>query len=632
MRIRIHNAIQQWKRPLRLLPSMVRRRTRREDGPIDPGAAPTPPRDPELTLHYPTTSLGRVLDQTADRFGDAPAIVYGESRWTYGELLRDVNRLAAGLARMGVGKGDRVMMTLPNCPEFVTSFMAVQKLGAIVVNAGPLMGADDLRSLCAMTRPRMLIGLDLQAPMLTRIDAIESLTAAVLHDDRQLTRLWVSLKDYQKIWKRLGYRARLWQTRQSNGRNGHDRSIEELMAEAPSRPPTVAPDPDQTAVLQPTGGTTGSLKVAQLSHRNLLANATQISSCVHIQAGQDRILAVLPMFHVYGLTTCLITSLFHGAAMVPLTRVIIAQILDAIATNRPTVIPLAPAIIEPICDALDRNPRPDVIEAVQSAVVTSGAAPLTVETSQRFERLTGTRIAQGYGLTEAAPVTHANPTTDPRPGSIGLPLADTAVRIVDTDDPTRDAEPDAAGELWISGPQVMSGYFENASESQRVLKTDATGRTWLRTGDVVRVDDDGYFHVLDRCKDMINCGGLKVYPGKVECVLKQHPKVVDAAVIGRPDAVKTEIVVAIVVLEPNTVDDDALRDDLRTHCRRHLAFYEVPRRVKVVESLPRTSLGKLQKYRLRDDADSNVQGAADKAAPHPAKNGGTPRGNGKEHA
>ena len=229
----------------------------------------------------------------------------------------------------------------------------------------------------------------------------------------------------------------------------------------------------------------------------------------------------------------------------------------------------------------------------------SGAAPLTATVAERFERLTGARVIEGYGLSEASPVTHANPVKSPRYGSIGLPLPDTRYRVAEVDDPTRDVPVGEPGELLISGPQVMSGYFANRIDTERVLKLDADGVTWLRTGDVVRMDEDGFVYVLDRTKDMIIRSGLKVYPAKVERVLARHSAVADAAVIGRPDPIHTEVVIAVIVPKVAEANREALIDALKAECREHLAPYEVPMHFEFVEKIPRSLLGKALKKELR---------------------------------
>lgn len=541
-------------------------------------------------LHYPSTTVGQLLDQTADRFSDAPAMAYGEVRWSYTQLREKVNRMAAGLALQGVRKGDAVLMTLPNCPEFIVSFLAISRLGAVVVNAGPLMGVVDLTKVMDMTRPRVVIGLDLQASSLARASSAHRHTRFV----------WVSLKCYQPMLKRLGYRIKLWQAGEGVLEEERQMGMAKLLAEAPARPPTVAPKQDDTAVLQPTGGTTGTLKVAMLSHRNLLANATQLSVWARLREGQESVLAVLPMFHVYGLMTCMFTSVMSGGLMIPLTRFRVGEVMSAIARHKPSVVPLAPAIAEAMCEALEQSPAPEVIEAMRHTLVISGAAPLRPETAERFEKLTGARIVQGYGLTEASPVTHINPLADRRLGTIGIPTPDTLARLADLNDPAADAPIGEPGELLVSGPQVFEGYYGNEQETRHVLHIDAEGRRWLRTGDVARVDPDGFFFILDRRKDMINCAGLKVYPAKVEHLLQTHHAVQDAAVVGRPDSKNGEAVTAIVVATDARHDAQALAAELKAYCRAHLAPYEVPSRFEFVDAIPRSGLGKVLRYVLRD--------------------------------
>jgi long-chain acyl-CoA synthetase len=563
------------------------RKPRHEHVPQQPWLAEIHKAGLPATLTYPSTTLSRVLDQTADRFGSATAMIYGEQKWTYRELLAQVNRLAGGLAGLGVRHGERVLLTLPNCPEFVIAFFAIQKLGAIAINAGPLMGADDLERAINLTTPRVTIGLDLQSPLLMR--ACHG--ASVQHS------IWVSLQVYQTALKRLGYRYKLWQRESPNGDKIHHLRLADLMVQAPARPPTIEPEPSDIAVLQPTGGTTGSLKLVQLSHRNLLANATQIGVWMGSRMGQERHLAVLPMFHVYGLTTCLISAVCSGACMILATRFSPRETIELLRRHRPTLFPLVPAIAHALSDALERDPEGTRLEDLRLCV--SGAAPLPLEIAERFTRLTGAQIVEGYGLTEAGPVTHVNLPGKPRAGSIGLPMPDTRVRIVDLETGQRDVALGEPGEMLIAGPQVMSGYFAQPNETRRALSTDEHGTVWLHTGDVVRCDEDGYFYVLDRQKDMIIRSGLKVYPARVESVLRSHPEVADVAVIGRADAVHTETVVAFIVRRNPDEPAHGLIDALRAHCREHLAPYEVPAAFEFIDQIPRSPLGKTLKKDLR---------------------------------
>jgi long-chain acyl-CoA synthetase len=598
------------------------------------------------SLVYPTTSLGRILDQSAERYGDATAVVYGSMRWSYRELLAQVNRTAGGLASIGVRRGDRVLLTLPNCPEMVTTFLAIQKLAAVAVNVGPLMGADDLTSVMAMTAPRVAVGLDLQAPLLNRAGRDSS----VEHW------LWVSLQSYQPVLKRLGYQYKLWQGGSGHGQRAEHTEMAELLAQAPARPPTVEPDLEKVAVLQATGGTTGTLKLAQLTHRSLIANATQVSTWMGCRAGQERFLAVLPMFHVFGLTTCLVAPVFNASCMILMTRFNAVEALETVRRERPTVFPLVPAIVSGLCDELEKQQKkehrkPAPLDSIRLCV--SGAAPLPPAAIERFAGLTGAPVIEGYGLTEASPVTHVNLLGKPRPGSIGLPMPDTRMRIVQVEsDPNhpRDVAPGETGELYICGPQLMAGYFSNPEQTRNVLWTDENGDVWLRTGDIARMDEQGFFYIVDRKKDMIIRAGLKVFPAKVETVLRKHPRILDAAVVGRADAVKTETVVAVVVAGPAPApadksapaptpeqDQAQLADQLRALCREHLAPYEVPQQFEFRTELPRSALGKLLKRELRNappaPAPAQSKGHVNRIEGLTPDNGrASSNGNGKAHA
>jgi long-chain acyl-CoA synthetase len=558
-------------------------------------------------LVYPSTTLSRLLDQTADRFGDATALVYRDRRWTYQQLLSDVNRIAGGLAQRGIRQRDRVLLALPNSPEFVASFLAIQKLGAVAVNVGPLMGPDDLIKAIAITTPQAAIGLDLRIPMLVPVS----------HEAPSIQHwIWSSLEPYQGPIDRIGYRVKRWYGGNGFSDKARHVSLIDMMNEAPARPPTLEPRPDDIAVLQPTGGTTGGLKLAQLSHRNLLANAMQVQACSDAQPGQDRILAVLPMFHAYGLTTCLTTGIFSAAEIILLTRFDAAGTLETIREHSPTIFPLVPAICDHLCHEIERRGITDApLKGVRLCL--SGAAPLSKATAERFRRLAGARVLEGYGLTEASPVTHANLPGRNRLGTIGVPLPDTFAKVVQPDDPARELPPGEIGEMLISGPQIMGGYFGDPEQNRGVLSTDPSGRTWLHTGDMATMDKDGYFSIVDRKKDMINCSGLKVYPSRVEQVLMQHPAVKEAAVFGRADRIRTEHVVAAIVTKTPTENPAGLIDELKTFCRKHLAYYEVPESIEVLDSLPRSPLGKVLKTQLRQQAPAPTPTPTPTPTPNP---------------
>ena len=569
-------------------------------------------------LIYPTTTLGRLLDQTADRFGPSTAVVYNHHTWSWKEIREQANRMAGGLAQLGVRRGERVVLTLPNCPEFIIAFFAIQKLGAVVVNAGPLMGADDLVTVFTLTSPRVVIGLDLQSPILCRAGKDSTVEHWV----------WVSLAFYQSVFKRIGYQFKLWHERDPKANPDQHIALDKLMAEAPSRPPTVEPDMDKTAVLQPTGGTTGTVKLVQLSHRNLLSNAAQVCIWMGGRYGQERTMGVLPMFHVYGLTVGLLTTVYGAGQILLATRFGAVETIELIRRYKPTIFPIVPAMCDALCDELEKQAKEKGGPSTHLdglRVCISGAAPLLKETSERFMRVTGAQLIEGYGLSEAGPVTHANVLGHPRIGTIGLPMSDTQCRIVDIETGTTDVLPGDCGEMLVSGPQVMSGYFSSPEQNRAVLTTDEQGRVWLHTGDVVRVDEEGFFHIQDRKKDMIIRSGLKVYPAKVEKVLMTHERIADAAVIGRPDTVHTEEVVALVVLKSPPENREELANALRAYCRQHLAPYEVPAKIEFLDRLPRSALGKLLKKELRAIPPLGSAGSNGNGNGHPNPNVDPPR-------
>ena len=567
------------------------------------------------TLVYPSMSLSRLLDQNAERFGDATAIVYNHRKWTWLELREQTNRLAGGLAHLGVRRGERVILTLPNCPEFIISFFAILKLGAVVVNVGPLMGADDLLTVFTLTSPRVVIGLDLQSPILCRAGKDSTVEHWV----------WVTLAFYQSVFKRIGYNFKLWHERDPKANREQHTTLKKVMADAPARPPTVPPDLDRPALLQPTGGTTGTVKLVQLSHRNLLSNAAQVSAWMQAQYGQERVMAVLPMFHVYGLTVGLLSGMYLAAELILETRFGASETVELVRRYKPSIFPIVPAMCDALCDELEKQHAergtPTRLDGLRVCI--SGAAPLTAATSDRFMRITGAMLIEGYGLSEAGPVTHANLAGQPRIGTIGLPMPDTLCRIVDIETGTTDVIPGDCGEMLVSGPQVMSGYFSSPELNRKVLTTDEQGRVWLHTADIVRMDAEGFFHVQDRKKDMIIRSGMKVYPAKVEKVLTSHEQIIDAGVIGRPDTVHTEEVTAYVVPKVMPENREEFAAALRAFCRQHLAPYEVPAKIEFLEKLPRSALGKLLKKDLRVmlpiGSQESPAGETDPKTPSPNK-------------
>jgi long-chain acyl-CoA synthetase len=570
------------------------RRTNGEGAPDAEPQAPWPwakqyPRHVPTALRYPRMSVGHLLDQAAARYGHLDAIGFDRARITYDELKAQADRFAAGLAQLGVSPGDRIAIALPNCPEYVVAFFATLRLGAVVVQAGPLLGPAELAVLSAKTSPKVVIALDLLGD---RIGAVAN-SSFVQHV------ITVSLSPHLSRTDQLGYWFKLRGSKYTGG-NGESSKVtryEQLLAEAPAYPPAARVEPDRDlAVLQPTGGTTGGLKVAKLTHANLLANACQVATWTGMVEGQETVLAVLPLFHAYAMTSCMIAPIYGKSTMILQPRFEAGAVLDAIRTHRPTIFPLVPAIAVALTQKVEADAKAEPLPPIRLCV--SGAAPLTLKVKEAFEAWSGARIIEGYGLSEASPVTHVNPTDGrDKVGSIGVPLPDTEARVVNPDGEgnIEPLAPGVIGELIIRGPQIMKGYLSDPEATADMIRDG-----WLWTGDLATMDDDGFFTIVDRRKDLIITAGFNVYPGQVEKTLCKHDGVAECAVVGEPDEEKGEVVKAFVV---RAGDSDVSDDALREHCREHLAPYEAPRTIEFVDELPRSYLGKVLKYRMRQAYD-----------------------------
>jgi long-chain acyl-CoA synthetase len=357
---------------------------------------------------------------------------------------------------------------------------------------------------------------------------------------------------------------------------------------------------EDVAVLQYTGGTTGVPKGAMLTHYNIFANVVQTECWAHsnLRRGEDTYLLVIPFFHIYGFTVGLIEGVWRGVQQVLIPKYDVEALLAAIRDYRPAYFPAVPTIYI----SLLNHPKAKEYGIGKIRSFNSGSAPLPVEVIEQFERLTGGTLNEGYGLSEASPVTHTTPALARRkPGSIGLPLPDTDIKIVDLETGLRELPVGEEGELCIAGPQVMKGYWNRPDETDIALRRDEAGRTWLYTGDVARMDEDGYTYIVQRKKDMIIVGGFNVYPSEVEGVLYAHPAVMEAAVIGIPDAYRGEVVKACVVLKQGA---SATPEELTEHCKGGLAEFKVPCEVEIRESLPKTAVGKILHRVLREEHQS----------------------------
>ncbi|MEH1100286.1 long-chain-fatty-acid--CoA ligase [Micromonospora sp. CPCC 205561] len=542
--------------------------------------------DVPATVAPSDESLVDLLRDAARRFGPRVALDFYGATTTYADLVDQVGRAAEALRRLGVERGDRVALVLPNCPQHVVAFYAVLRLGAVVVEHNPLYTAGEFTTQLADHGARVAVVWDKVATLVrgaATATAIETVVAVDL--TRALPR-----------HKRWALRLPLARARASRaamtGPAPCAPSWERLVAEAsPLAAEHPAPGPDDTALLQYTGGTTGTPKGAVLTHRNLRANAAQGRAWVPgLRDGEETVYAVLPLFHAYGLTLCLTFAVGIGATLVLFPRFDVEQTLDAVRRRPPTFLPAVPPIYERLATAA----RERGVDLSSARYAISGAMALPGATVELWESVTGGLLVEGYGMTETSPVALGNPVSPARrPGTVGVPFPSTDVRVVDPEDPARERAPGEAGELLIRGPQVFAGYWNRPVETATALLPGG----WLRTGDIVVTDADGFVTVVDRIKELIITGGFNVYPSEVEDALRRVPGVRDAAVVGLPGARGGEEVVAAVVAEEGADVDEA---GVREACRGHLTGYKVPRRVFVVEELPRSQIGKVLRREVRD--------------------------------
>lgn len=528
-------------------------------------------------LDYGDTTLVEQFETTVGRHGDRPAFDFFGRSTTYASLDASVRRVAASLRDLGVGAGDRVVLMMPNCPQHVIAFQAVLRLGAVVAEHNPLYTASELAYPFEDHEARVVIVWDAAVPVVERLEA----TSAVEHI------VAVDLTEELPLTKRLALRLPIAKAREARAKlttpAPNAIPFSSLTSASPLPDSHPRPGPDDLALLLYTSGTTGSPKGVPLTHRNLVANCLQGRAWVPgLVEGRETFLIALPMFHAYGITIGVLFGISIGAKLVLIPKPEIGLLMDAIEKEVPSFIPAVPPLYARIVDEADR--RGVSIRGIRFSL--SGAMPLPVDLVERWESATGGLLVEGYGLTETSPVVVGNPmTSDRRPGSIGVPFPDVTVRIADPDDLSRDVDFGQRGELLVKGPQVFNGY-RNLPKETEVAFHDG----WFRTGDVVTMEPDGFITVVDRIKEVIITGGFNVYPSEVEAVLREHPSVEQAAVVGIPQADGSEQVVAgIVLTEHGTLD----REGLRAHAKQHLASYKVPQRFVALPELPTNEMGKI---------------------------------------
>ncbi len=527
-------------------------------------------------MNYPRRPLGDILRLTASDVPDKPATAFLGAQLTWAEIKERSDRLSTALARMGIVKGDRIGIMLPNSPQYVIAAFAILRIGAIVVNINPLYTPREIAVVAKDSAMRLLIALDMLAP-----------AALAIRDQTVVEKIIItSAGEYSAAAAPCPHVV------------GTERLCDVLASVQQSDLPRVSIDPENdVAVLQYTGGTTGVPKGAMLTHYNLFANVIQTTVLHHPDQhrGEERTLLVIPYFHIYGFTVGLLSVAWQGGLQILIPKYDVEALLTAIRDFRPTYFPAVPTIYVSILN----HPKAREYGIDKIRAFNCGSAPLPVEVIDQFERMTGGTLNEGYGLTEASPVTHTTPGLSRRkPGSIGVPIPDTDVKIVDLVEGTKELPRGAEGELCVAGPQVMKGYWNRPDETEIALRKDSEGRTWLYTGDIARMDEDGYAFIVQRKKDMIIVSGFNVYPSEVESVLFTHPGVMEAAVIGVPHGYHGEVVKAYVVPKPGA----QLRvEELKAHCAANLAEFKRPVEIEIRDALPKTAVGKVLRRALREE-------------------------------
>lgn len=535
-------------------------------------------------LDYPNEPLDWLLSHAATTVPDRTLChFYGESL-RYDEAYAQARALAATLQENGIEPGDRIGVLLPNLPETIVSLFGIWAAGGVAVSLSPLMVAEEVASLVKNTQCKAVITLDVLSPL-------------ICHDDCPVNLvLMTTLTGRLAFWERIGLSwirfMRLgFSSPCPNRRVLAWNDVVHGKREYRERPKFSR---DELAYILPTGGTTASPKAVMLSHGNLMANAWQLKSWTGGRHGEETILAVLPFFHSYGLSTCLTNGVAIGATLILHHRFRPTAAVQLIEEHRPTLFPAVPAMLRAMNTQVLRHGHHD-LSSLRSCI--SGGAALPVSVADEFRQHSGCQLVEGYGLSEASPVTHAGPLDGTAvAGTIGLPLPDTQARIVDVATGTETLPLGEVGELAIRGPQVMLGYWNNPEETARVLRDG-----WLFTGDLGTCDHNGLFRIVDRKKDLIITSGFNVYPGDVEEVLRGYEGIEDAAVVGVPDDDRGELVKAILVTKnPGNFH----RHQFDEFCRKHLAAHKRPRVVEVTaEDLPRNFLGKVLRRNLRESLD-----------------------------
>lgn len=542
------------------------------------------------TIEYPPGPVFQFLENAAAKYPDRACTIFKGAVITYKEMNAITDRIAAALVAMGVKKGDRVGIFMPNTPQFVMAYFGILKAGGVVVATNPLYTPPEIEHQANDS------GVEI---MFVMTNFYKTIKAA--QPKTKIKKLIVTnLKEYLPPLLRVLFtlaKEKKGGFRIEGGLAEGDIWFQDLLAKYANAPrPHVEVGSDDLALFQYSGGTTGISKAAMAMHRNIVANTLQISSWMTgLVEGGETVLMAIPLFHVYGMVAGMLFAMRAAATMVMIPNPRdLHDVLTSIQKYRPTIFPGVPALYNGI------NNHPDVkagkynLSSIKACI--SGSAPLLRETKETFEKLSGGKVFEGYGMSEAPTATHCNPLNGVnKTGSVGMPLPDVDCKIISLDDGETEMPVGEIGEIVIHGPQVMKGYHNMPTETANTLRTLKDGKVWLFTGDIGRMDEDGYFYIVDRKKELIKPGGYQVWPREVEEVLAAHPKVLEVGVAGIPDPYRGETVKAWIVLKPG---ETVTEEELKAFCKERLAAYKVPTHYEFRSELPKTTVGKILRREL----------------------------------
>ena len=541
------------------------------------------------TIDYPKKPLFHFLEEAARNYPDRACTIFKGAVISYQEMNALTDHMAAALVEMGVKKGDRVGIFIPNTPQFVIAYYGILKAGAAVVAINPTYPVDEIIMPVNDANIEVMFTLSRFYDKLKAARERSKLKKIIVTNIKEtlppITRLLFTLVKEKKEGDRVESLA------------DGDVWMKDLLAKhANSARPNVEISPDDTALFQYSGGTTGIPKGAVAMHRNVVANTLQIKSWMpSLEPGKEVVLMGIPLFHVYGMVAGMNFAMANGASMVMVPNARdLKDVLDNISKYKATIFPGVPLLYNGI------NNHPDVkagkydLSSIKACI--SGSAALMRETKEQFEKLTGGKVFEGYGLSEAPTATHCNPLDGVnKTGSIGMPLPDVEVKLISLDDGETELAQGEIGEIIVHGPQVMKGYHNMPTETANSLRKMKDGKTWLFTGDIARMDEDGYFYIVDRKKELIKPGGFQVWPREVEEAIMSHPKVLEVGVGGIPDPQRGETVKAWIVLKPG---ETLTESELKAFCKEHLAPYKVPTHYEFRSELPKTTVGKILRREL----------------------------------